>query len=73
MDIDLSDYVAGGYFVVKYSDDGFWKSDLLPERVISVSDCIGEKLDIVWAWNREEYEKRAIEFGIAADKMEAFY
>lgn len=72
MNIDLNDYVAGGYFVVKYSDHGFWKSDLLPERVISLSGCFGEKLDIVWGWEPEKAKQQAIDFGIAADKIELF-
>lgn len=72
MDVELNDYIAGGYFVVKYSYDGFWKSELMPERVISLSECIGETLDIVWGWNLEKYEHQAVEFGISANMMAAF-
>ena len=72
MDIDLSDYVAGGYFVVKYSHDGLQRSDLLPERLISLSACVCRKLDIVWGWNPKEYEHSAVDLGIATNRIEAF-
>jgi hypothetical protein len=72
MDVKLSDYVAGGYFVVKPSDHGFWKSELTPERVISLSPCIAEKLDIVWSWNIEKHRETALNFGLLEDQLEAF-
>jgi hypothetical protein len=74
MEIDLSDYIAGGYFVVKYAHNGLQRSDLLPERLISLSECICQKLNIVWGWNIENYDhkEQAFNFGIPTDKVEAF-
>jgi hypothetical protein len=74
MDVNLSDFVAGGYFVVKYSYDGLQRSDLLPERLISLSECVCRHLDIVWGWNIENYDhrERLANFGIPADKVDAF-
>ncbi|MEO8611023.1 MAG: hypothetical protein ABI690_24210 [Chloroflexota bacterium] len=72
MDIDLSDYVAGGYFVVKYSSQDFWKSNLMPERVISLSGCVSPQLEIVWGWNTEKYQKDISDFGIPSDKFDTF-
>jgi hypothetical protein len=72
MDIDLGDYVAGGYFVVKYCDDGFWRSDLMPERVISLSGCIGNVLDIMWGWNINGSKQDISDFGISELNLKAF-
>jgi hypothetical protein len=71
-EIDLKDYVAGGYFVAKYTTEGFWRSPLLPERVVSLSSCIGKQLDVVLGWNVDQYKKEILEFGIRADKLESF-
>lgn len=72
MDVDLNDYVAGGYFVVKYSDRGFSKSDLMPERVISISNCIGKKFKIYWGWDVLQNRQDILDFGIPEAKLSAF-
>ena len=74
VDIDLNNYVAGGYFVVKYSYDGLQRSNLLPERLISLSECVCPQLEVVWGWNIEQYDHkdRVSNFGIATDKIHAF-
>jgi hypothetical protein len=72
MDIDLIDYAAGGYFVVKYSDQGFTHSELLPKRVISISRCIGEKLKVYWGWGVLENRQDILDFGIGEEKFPLF-
>lgn len=71
-EIKLKDYVAGGYFVTKYAIEGFWHSRLMPERVVSLSSCIGKQLDVVWGWNVDQYKKEILEFGVRSDKLESF-
>jgi hypothetical protein len=72
MDIDLGDYIAGGYFITKYADEGFYKSDLLPERVVSVSGCIGKPMEVVWGWDIARYQWEIQNFGIDSKKLEQF-
>lgn len=73
MDIDLNDYVSGGYFVVKYSDHGFWKSELLPERVISLSLCISMRFQADWGWRKMGRPPKEDDLGIPPEKHAAFY
>jgi hypothetical protein len=70
MHINLSDYVAGGYFITKYADEGFWKSELMPERVVSVSTCISKILEISWGWNTVEHKEEIESFGIDTAKLQ---
>jgi hypothetical protein len=72
MNIDLSDYVAGGYFVMKYtetSDHGFQPSDLLPERIISIRGCRSATFQIYWGWDTEKHKFDVLHFGIANEKL----
>jgi hypothetical protein len=75
MGIDLSDYVAGGYFVLKYGNQLPYASDtgLLPEKLISISPCISEKLEVFWGWNLEQYPHVKHNFGILHEKYAAFH
>jgi hypothetical protein len=70
--IDLNDYVAGGYFITKYATEGFWKSPLLPERIISLSGCMGQSLQVYWGWDVEKHQQEALNFGVPAEKLPAF-
>ncbi len=70
--IDLRDYVAGGYFILKDSSEGFQHSTLLPERVISVSGCIGDILEPYWGWNLKENQAHLDRWGISADLIDQF-
>ncbi len=72
MDIDLRDYVAGGYFVMKYADrNPKLNSDiLLPDKIISISDCRGNTLCLLPTW--QEGRRRPLAFGIPAEKLPAF-
>ncbi len=70
--IDLNDYVAAGYFITKYSTEGFWKSPLMPERVISLSNCIGKTVMVYWDWDVEMHREEILDFGIPIEKFSAF-
>lgn len=70
--IDLNDYVAGGYFILKDSAKGFQPSTLLPERVISFSACIGDMVEPYWGWNLKDNQARLDSWGITADLIAPF-
>ena len=72
MDIDLNDYVAGGYFVVKYSDYGFARSELMPELVVSLSLCMSMKFQVDWGWRKMGPPPKN-DLGIPPEKHAAFY
>jgi hypothetical protein len=74
MDVDLSQYISAGYYLTRYAEDGFWKSDLLPSRIVSISQCIGRSLSVDWGWrNRfEEDNKDILDFGIPETKLNDF-
>lgn len=66
MDIDLPQYVAGGYFIIKsVRRDPDRSPDLLPERLISLSGCICPSVHVYWAWSDQE----ALAFGIPESKL----
>jgi hypothetical protein len=70
MDIDLNDYVAGGYFVLKYANRTNNSKELLPDKLISISDCRGDVLCLLPTW--QERHRAALEFGIPSEKLPAF-
>lgn len=70
-EIDLRDYVASGYFITRYATEGFWKTPLLPERVISVSSCFSKMVYVYWGWDVEKHQAEILDFGIPAEKLPA--
>lgn len=67
--IDLNDYVAGGYFITRYAIEGYWKSPLLPTRVMSLSSCFSKTVNIYWLWDVEKHKAEIIDFGIPNEKL----
>jgi hypothetical protein len=68
--IDLNDFIAGGYLLTKYGERQPGRNaDLLPERLVSLSDCIAPILQVYWGWNLDQYRQAALDFGIPADKL----
>ena len=65
--IDLNDYVAGGYLIIKYADAPQWDDGLLPQRLISLSSCRGKVFQIYNEWD-VKYQN-AVEFGVPAEKF----
>ena len=52
--IHLNDYLSGGYFLVKSSPRPDWLSaDLMPERILSLSDELCPSVHLRWAWDAE--------------------
>jgi hypothetical protein len=73
MDVDLSQFISAGYYLTRYAEDGFWKSELLPSRVVSISQCIGKPLSVYWGWNHfDDYKKVIVDFGIPETKLNDF-
>ena len=71
--IDLSEYYSGGYFLIR-ADKRDWpqlQTDLLPEKLISLSRCICPRLEVYWGWTPGSREA-ALEFGIPQDKLDEF-
>jgi hypothetical protein len=72
MDVNLSDYIAGGYFLVKPAQRTEWNSsELLPEMLMSLSGCICPVFDNFWGMTLGNPEK-ALEFGIPEHLFEDF-
>jgi hypothetical protein len=73
MVINLSDYYAGGYLLIRAGKPDWeqLKTDLLPDKVISLSQCINQRLYIHWGWLPGD-RAAAIRFGIPESEIEAF-
>jgi len=71
--IDLSDYVAGGYFVAKPIRREDWMSaELLPEQLITLSSCLNKsKVQIYWGWDTDQYKTEIQDSGIKESDLEA--
>jgi hypothetical protein len=71
--IDLNDYYSGGYFLLR-ADKPDWpqlKTDLLPEKLVSMSRCMCPRLSVHWGWNPGNREA-ALKFGIPETKLDEF-
>jgi hypothetical protein len=73
MDVDLSDYYSGGYFLVKAQKPDWenLKNPRLADKLISLSICIGSHLMVYWGWQPGDKEA-ALKFGIPAEKLTEF-
>lgn len=71
--VDLNNFYSGGYFLIRAGHPGWeqLKTDLLPEMLISLSECICPKLSVHWGWNPGN-KQAALNFGIPAEKLDAF-
>jgi hypothetical protein len=72
MTIDLNDFVAGGYFLARYSKRRYSSERLLPEQLLSISDCHGDIFPVYRGWRADIDQQYALEFGIPPDKLAAF-
>lgn len=72
--VDLSNYVAGGYFVAKPVPREEWMSaELLPEQLITLSSCRNpSKVEIYWGWDTDKHREKISELGIPENKLDAF-
>jgi hypothetical protein len=70
--IDPRDYYCGGYFLIRANTSGYNANrPLLPDTIISLSECICLKLKIGWGWIPGDKEA-ALAFGIPEDKFDEF-
>lgn len=69
----LADYYSGGYFLIRASHPGWeqLKTELLPEKIVSLSTCITPRLGVYWGWKPGD-KNAALEFGIPEAKLEDF-
>lgn len=71
--INLDNFYSGGYFLVRLRKHG-WEQlskDLLPEQIISLSECLSEKLNVSWGWPTGN-KQHALDFGISTSKLDEF-
>jgi hypothetical protein len=71
--IDLDDYYSGGYFLLRANKPDWpaLQTDLLPEKLISLSQHICPRLSVLWGWNPGN-KQAALDFGIPQNKMDEF-
>lgn len=49
--IDIADYIAGGYYISHYMTRPIWmEQTLIPEEYLSLSGCISDRLPVATAW-----------------------
>jgi len=71
--IDLSEYYSGGYFLIRAHKPDWpqLQTDLLPEKLLSLSRCICPRVEVAWGWIPGDREA-ALRFGILEDKLDEF-
>ena len=72
MTIDLSQFYSGGYFLIRANDPDWgdeWRAGLLPQKLISLSNCIGHQFHVNWGWIPGDREA-ALKFGIPQAKLD---
>ncbi|MBK9125523.1 MAG: hypothetical protein IPM16_20690 [Chloroflexi bacterium] len=72
MEIELTRFVSGGYFITREGNPG-WEQlkELLPDRLISLSSHICPQFSVSWGWitgNRQA----ALDFGVRASQIDEF-
>ena len=72
-DIDPSQFYSGGFFLIRAVEtpQGLDESGLLPEKIISLSNCFCVKFDIHWN-GKVMNSDSMIEFGVSKPKQEQF-
>lgn len=72
IEVDLSDYYSGGYFLIR-ADKPDWeplKSPRFPDKLISLSMCICPlRFSVFWGWIPGDREA-ALKFGIPETKLD---
>ena len=75
VNIDLKDFVSGGYYLIKPANRAECMSaSLLPSRILSASSCIVDMIPDSWAvewanYSSDERQKAAISFGITQEQL----
>lgn len=70
--IELNDFYSGGFFLLRRSHPGGSSLDspLLPATLISLSDCLSRRFNIVWGWTPGN-RQAALDFGIPETQLNA--
>lgn len=71
--MNLDEYYSGGYFLLR-ADKPNWpqlQTDLLPQKIISLSRHICPRLEVYWGWTPGNPEA-ALKFGIPETKLNDF-
>jgi len=70
---DSSDYIVGGYFLTHaVPRPDYLDADLIPERIVSVSESITTILQAYWGTAMEHNRDKVVNFGIPAEKHYEF-
>lgn len=71
--VELQDFYSGGYFLIRANHPGWdqLKSELIPEQLISLSNCICPKFNVNWGWTTGD-KQTALDFGIDKNRLEEF-
>jgi hypothetical protein len=71
--INFDNYYSGGYFLLRADKPGWpqLQTDLLPEKLISLSQHMCPRLSVYWGWNPGNREA-ALRFGIPEPKLDGF-
>jgi hypothetical protein len=66
----IENLISGGYFLVWPTDRKPWMSELLPERISSVSECICDNgPNVYWAWGVGDWHDAPTEAVVWADRL----
>ncbi len=70
--VDLGRFYSGGYFITRPGNPG-WEQlkDLLPDKLISLSNDICQTLELNWGWPTGDIQS-AINFGIDQNQIAEF-
>lgn len=72
VEIDLRDYIMGGYFITTFTEREDWmEPGLIPDWFISISGCIGDLCQLTWKWSGQQPDE-AKNLGMPAGKWQAF-
>jgi hypothetical protein len=72
--MDLSEYLHGGYYITKLVSRPEWVSLLMPESLLTLSDCLTEVAPGEWTldwynYSLQEREEEASKFGIQRERV----
>lgn len=71
--INRADYYSGGYFLIRASKPDWpqLQTNLLPDKLVSLSECICPRLFVYWGWTPGD-RQAALDFGIPESRVDEF-
>jgi len=71
--VDLTDFIAGGWFVARAVKRPEYSSpELMPEKIISASESVGRILQAYWGMAIDRNRQKLLDFGIGEDRHPDF-